>query len=244
MTFDYLGQITHDVSVIADVLRQGPRSAPIAGCPGWTVSDLCEHLGGVHRWVIGAITTGGPPSIDPASDPAPPDDLARAHWLVDGAARMTHLLAAARPDAPTWHPFPVEPKVASLWPRRQAHEALVHRWDAEFAVGRAAAIDTAWAVDGIDEYWNVMLPRLIIREHLAVPASAITVRATDADGVWHVDGSTGSVRLTDETPNAVTITGGAQALLLRLWGRPVDDEAVVVQGDASVARAWFALGGA
>jgi uncharacterized protein (TIGR03083 family) len=244
MTLDHLAQIRHDVDIIADVLVHGPSSAPIAGCPGWTVADLCEHLGGVHRWVTAAVSTGGPPAIDPREDPAPADDLDRARWLVAGARRLIDLLAATAPDEPTWHPFPVEPKLASLWPRRQAHEALVHRWDAQHAVGRRATIDVAWAIDGIDEYWNVMLPRLVIREHRAVPVSAISVQTTDGDGVWHVDGATGSVRVGDAAASIASITGTAESVLLRLWGRPIDPDAVTVDGDESAATAWLELGGA
>jgi uncharacterized protein (TIGR03083 family) len=241
---DHLHRITLDVATIADVLERGPSDAPVAGCPGWSVSDLCAHLGEVHRWVIGAVTTGGPPVDDPDADPAPVADRARAEWLRAGARRLVDLLGSTPPEAPTWHPFPVEPKLAGLWPRRQAQEALVHRWDAEYAVGRSARIERGWAVDGIDEYWTVMLPRLIIRERLSVPSSALTVRLTDSDLAWHVDGASGAVRLVDGSASSATIEGSAESVLLRLWGRPVAVDAVAVEGDTTVAEAWLTLGGA
>ena len=244
MTLDHLHRISLDVATMAEVLDAGPADAPVAGCPGWSVSDLCDHLGEVHRWVIGAITTGGPPTRDPATDPAPEDPQGRAEWLRGGARRMVELLGSTPPDAPTWHPFPVEPKLAGLWPRRQAHEALLHRWDAEQAVDRPASIEARWAADGIDEYFTVMLPRLVVRERLTVPASALTVRVTDVGSVWHVDGGSGSVRLVDDDPLTVTISGSAESVLLRLWGRPIADGALRITGDASVAAQWLALGGA
>jgi len=242
---DHLHRITLDVATMADVLERGPSDAPVAGCPGWSVSDLCAHLGDVHRWVIGAVTTGGPPVGNAVGDQAPLDGRARAAWLRDGARRLTELLSSTPPDAPTWHPFPVEPKLAGLWPRRQAQEASVHRWDAEHAVGRTARIEREWAVDGIDEYWTVMLPRLIIRERLDVPRSAITVRCPDAE--WHIDGSTGTIRLAEtsvSTASTATIEGDSEAVLLRLWGRPVAADSIRVSGDTATAGAWLALGGA
>ena len=37
-------------------------------------------------------------------------------------------------DGPTWHPFGAA-KLGRVWPRRQAQEISIHRWDAEQATG-------------------------------------------------------------------------------------------------------------
>ena len=121
----------------------------------------------------------------------------------------------------------------------------MHRWDAQRAIGLSPKIDTAFAEDGVDEYWTVMLPRMLIRESLPVPASAIGVSLTDTGRQWTIDGRSGAVRLADDGVEAAAVlTGTAEAMLLRLWGRPVPDGAVTVSGDADVAAAWLALGGA
>jgi uncharacterized protein (TIGR03083 family) len=194
---------------------------------------------------MGAVQQQAPPRLDPGVDPAPADPVGLADWVRAGAARMVAMLRAADPDSPTWHPFPVEPKVAGLWPRRQAQEASVHRWDAERAAGGWPSIGAAMAADGVDEYWAYMLARMVSREGITVPSSVVAVVTTDTGGRWVTDGRGGAVAAaaTGVAPQA-ELRGTAEAVLLRLWGRPVADGSVTVSGDPAVAGAWLALGGA
>jgi uncharacterized protein (TIGR03083 family) len=243
MSLDHLALLRRDLDEFIATIVQGRADAPIAGCPGWTLVDLGVHLGGVHRWVLGALATGAPPVPDPA-DAAPtsgPDDLAA--WLRAGADRLLFELGALDPAAPTWHPFPVEPKVAGLWPRRQAQEASVHRWDAQHAVGLDATIDAEFAADGIDEYWRVMLPRMLSRENLGSPATRVAVQTTDTFERWVVEGGGEAPVVLDDGADApVELHGPAQDILLRLWGRPA--RGLEVRGDSAVLDEWLALGGA
>ncbi len=243
MSLDHLALLRTDLDAFASAIAHGPADAPVAGCPGWTLTDLGVHLGQVHRWVLGALATGAPPTADPA-DAAPTtglDDLAA--WLRDGSDRLLAELGSLDPTAPTWHPFPVEPKVAGLWPRRQAQEASVHRWDAERAIGMAPSIDALFAADGIDEYWTIMLPRMLTREQHSTPTTRLAIDCTDTGHRWCVDGSTGlPVMLAATEQVDAELHGTAESLLLRLWGRPSGE--VAVHGDHAVADAWLALGGA
>ncbi len=243
MSLDHLSLLAADVEAFAVAVETGPAEAPVAGCPGWDLAALGQHLGDIHRWVIGALITGGPPP--PHDDPAPESRSARAAWVRSGGARMIDMIAAIDPDAPTWHPFPVEPKVAGLWRRRQAQEASVHRWDAERAIGGSPTIETSFAADGVDEYWTVMLPRLLARERRAPPTSTLAVELTDVGQRWVVDGSTGvPILLASNHDAAATLRAPAVAMLLRLWGRPTDGVVVAVTGDQVIADTWLALGGA
>jgi uncharacterized protein (TIGR03083 family) len=245
MPLDHLTLLTADIAAFASAVEIGPADAPVAGCPGWTLHDLGVHLGTVHRWVIDALVTGGPPDGSSNHPPAPLDDSAGlAEWVREGAARMIVLMESTDPNEPTWHPFPVEPKVAGLWRRRQAHEASVHRWDAQHAAGRDARIETEMAADGIDEYFHVMLPRMLVREQRSTPASTFAVQLTDVAARWVVDGSTGTVvPLVDGSPAQATLRGDAETVLLRLWGRPIT-AALDHAGDGGVLDDWLALGGA
>jgi uncharacterized protein (TIGR03083 family) len=242
MSLDHLALLRRDLDQFAAAVATGPADAPIAGCPGWTLTDLGVHLGEVHRWVLGALAVGAPPTPDPA-DAAPTtglDDLAA--WLRDGGDRLHSTLSAIDPTAPTWHPFPVEPKVAGLWPRRQAHEASVHRWDAQHAIGLDASIDPAFAADGIDEYWTIMLPRMLTREQRSTPSTRIAVQTTDTNHRWVIDGSSGLPVLDDaDAPVAGELLGPAETVLLHLWGRPAQGDTLT--GDQGVIAAWLALGG-
>ena len=122
MTLDYLALLAADIEAFAIALEAGSPAAEIAGCPGWALPDLGTHLGGVHCWARAAILTGDVPRLDPGSDPAPCDLVGIAGWVRDGGARLVTTLRDMDPQQPTWHPFPVEPKVAGLWMRRQAQE--------------------------------------------------------------------------------------------------------------------------
>lgn len=183
----------------------------------------------------------------PRPDQLPPDpegDLAAVGAYVrEGSARLLQALHDVDPDAPTWHPFPVEPKLAGLWRRRQAQEASVHRWDAERAIGGTPTIEAAFAADGVDEYWHVMLPRMLIREGRSTPGTRIATVALDTGQRWCVDGVSGMPQLIDPDEDAdVVLESTAETLLLRLWGRPCGE--VLIRGDVAAADEWLALGGA
>lgn len=246
MSLDHLALLADDLDAFVAALATGPATAEIAGCPGWTLAELGVHLGSVHRWARHAILHGAPPQPDDiAADPAPAELPEITAWVRAGADRLLVALHELDPDGPTWHPFPVEPKLAGLWRRRQAQEASVHRWDAQRAIGLSPTIDTAFADDGVDEYWGVMLPRMLSRESKPVPASVIGVSLTDTGTTWTIDGRGGSVQPAAAGVEATAVlTGTAEAVLLRLWGRPVPAGAVTITGDAAVADDWLALGGA
>jgi len=241
MALDHLALLSDDLDHFATAIEHGPADAPIAWCPGWTLADLGEHLGEVHRWVLGALAVGAPPP--PHDDPAPSGSEAMAEWLRSGSARLLDALLSLDPAMPTWHPFPVAPKVAGLWRRRQAQEASVHRWDAERAAGGSPTIDPEFATDGIDEYFAVMLPRVLLRESRRTPSSRLAVAVTDTATRWVVDGTTGLPALLPSGVEAdAEIRGDAASVLLRLWGRP--SEGVELDGARTVAEDWLVLGGA
>ena len=100
----------------------------------------------------------------------------------------------------------------------------MHRWDAEDAAGDPTPIDSALAIDGIDEFVEYMGgfdPDLRVDETVSLVATdgpSWTVRATEGQLV--VDGG---------EPAAVA-TGTGSDLLLALWRRPVLDR-ISVTGD-------------
>ncbi|MFP5488716.1 MAG: maleylpyruvate isomerase family mycothiol-dependent enzyme, partial [Acidimicrobiia bacterium] len=161
-----------------------------------------------------------------------------------GVDELVVALRSLDPGAPTWHPFTVE-RVAAVWPRRQAHETSAHRWDLQTAVGAPDPIEPELASDGIDEYFEVAVPRLLKREGLAVPASSFHVHCTDVDGEWLVWSDDGAYRMkrAHEKGDAA-LRGPAEAILLRLWGRTSAraDELSPV-GDESALAAWLTFAG-
>jgi len=250
VTIDHPSVVVHQADRFAAAVELGPLDAPIAACPGWDLERLTLHLGHIHRWARLAAATGTNP--DPDGVPGPPDSSdapALAQWLREGAVELAQVLASLDPDAPTWHPFPV-PQVAGLWPRRQAQETLVHRWDAEAAVGAPGPIDPVLAVDGIDEYLTVMLPRFLQRGRVLLPGGALHLECIDTGDAWTASSSaegelfvTGGVGEPVGTARHGIARGGAEQLLLCVWGR-ADSAGLELDGDLDVARAWLAVGAA
>ena len=240
ITEAYLDHIRADVDRFAAALERGPLDAPIAGCPGWDLARLAGHLGSVHRWARSAVLEAAPPAATPRPDP----DTDWVPWLREGADALVEALASVDLDGPTWHPFPVA-QVARVWPRRQAQETVVHRWDAEAAVGTPSPIDPELASDGIDEYFEIALPRLTVREHVQLPPGSFHVHCTDVAGEWLVAADDNGLSVTRQHAKGdAALRGPAEAILLRLWNRDSTRLAELDEvGDPAIAAAWLALPG-
>ena len=238
----YVDHLLADAGRIDAVIRTGDLTAPVAACPGWDVRRLVAHLGGIHRWARHCAVHAAPP--DDRSALRPGDDADLGDWFAAGVQALADTLLELDPDAPTWHPFPVD-RVARVWPRRQALETAVHRWDAQAAVGAPDPLDADLASDGIDEYFELAIPRLLVREQLAVPTGSLHVHCTDVPGEWLVWNDDGTYRMkrAHEKGDAA-LRGPAEAILLRLWGRTSAraDELSPI-GDRSALDAWLAVAG-
>ncbi len=236
----YVASIRSDADRVSAVVRTRPLEAPVAACPGWDVKRLVTHLGDVHRWATYALTHGRAPDPDPGFEPPSDDEL--AVWIVDGAAGLTAAIEAGDPDAETWHPFPLEQR-RWVWARRQAIETAIHRWDAEQAGGAAAPIDPRLATDGVHEYVEMGLPRVLRREQVGAPDASLHLHCTDVDGEWLLWGDGGDYRMLPiHDKGDAALRGTAADLLLVLMGR-VDRSAIEVLGDPAAAAAWLDLPG-
>ncbi len=239
----YLDHIAADAERFAVVLESGRLDDAVAACPGWDLARLTEHMGQIHRWARFCAANGRPPSDDEAAGLESFDRPNAAAWLRDGARELLATLRTLDPDAPTWHPFPT-PQIASFWPRRQAHETAIHRWDAERAVDTPTPIDAELASDGIDEYFEAALPRLLVRGH-SLPAGSIHVHCTDVAGEWLAWNEEGEYRMIRAHQKGdAALRGPAEAILLRLWGRTSERAGELDPvGDEAVLTAWTSIGG-
>ncbi|UED84474.1 maleylpyruvate isomerase family mycothiol-dependent enzyme [Streptomyces profundus] len=203
----------------------GDPSAPVAHCGDWTLRDLAEHLGGGNVWAATAVTEQ---HGDGRGAPAPRERAALARWFDDTSATLlTALDADPAASAWTFHP----PHTVGFWRRRRALETLVHRWDAESALGVARPLDPLLAGEGVAEVFDTMAPRQVARGRVRPPSQALRLTATDTGASWAY-GPGGPV---------ATLSAPAEQLLLLLWGRiPADSPALHWSGDHPAALAFLA----
>lgn len=243
-----LEAIRDDTARLATCVEHGNLDVPVAACPGWDLRTLAVHTGSVHRWAMHAVQMGAPPEATDGNEPDPEasgEDLGA--WLRLGAGVLIDVLATTLPDADTWHPFPAEQK-AWVWTRRQAMETMIHRWDAETATAGSSDLDLDFALTGLGEFFEMLLPRTMIREKRPAPDMSLHVHCTDerlgdGEGEWIVWGEGGEYRMeaVHRTGDAA-IRASAAALLLAVMGR-TDGRALDVVGDRGAVSAWLELPG-
>jgi uncharacterized protein (TIGR03083 family) len=229
VTIDYLAELDRVTGAMATTLADAAGTEPVATCPGWTVADLADHLGRIHRWAASIVLSG-----TQQRTPEPLRGRPHADWYAGTAAALTAALPAVDPDEPCWN-FSGLHQTAGFWRRRQVHETQVHLVDASLAVGRQFAIDADVAADGVDEVLTIFLHRLAARGRQPVVDAPIVLRCTDADRQWMIQSApepgVGPVvsrpAPADEATAEASITGPAAALYLGLWRRRPHAELVV-----------------
>jgi uncharacterized protein (TIGR03083 family) len=214
--------------------RAGP-DAIVPTCPGWTVRDLLAHTAGVHDWAASFVRAE--PGADPEQElpPAAPGEDVVARYRTAHAG-LVAALRAAPGDLVTWTFLPA-PSPLAFWARRQAHEAAIHRADAEAAAGSSATYPCEFGLDGIDELLLGFYARRGGRLRSERP-HRVLVAPDDAPTSWLV--TIGPEGCRTESPGAATaadctLRGPASDLYLALWNRPATPR---VEGDPGVLELW------
>lgn len=214
-------------------------SAPVPDCPGWTTRDLVGHTGRVYAAVTAVVSARAtePVRPDPASllrdDAAPADALA---WFVEKRRDVETALASIDPSTPVWT-WSAD-RTAAFYRRRMVHETAVHLADVNRSLGQPVVIDREVCVDGIDEFFEIMVPRVITSK--AIPSGSLHLHCTDGPGEWLAVPGTDSVVVTKEhAKGAVAWRGPARALLLAVWGRVEGD--LDILGDTTISNEWVNL---
>jgi uncharacterized protein (TIGR03083 family) len=232
----YLDQLTQNSDRLADAAAAAGVDAPIPAVPGWTVVDLLDHCAGGDRWARAIVATGSREGVPRELPPDAPSGEALIPYFRDGAHELVATLAATDPTTSVWTFSPAD-RTARFWYRRRAQETSVHRYDAEAAAGTPTPLDAEMAVDGVDEFLTVFLPRLqegLVGEGGQLGDGTVHLHCTDADGEWLVAGRDGQLTVTAEHAKGdVAARGSASDLMLFLWGR-VPAESLEVFGDADL----------
>jgi uncharacterized protein (TIGR03083 family) len=236
-TAQYLDELEAHGKALAAAAEEAGLDAALPTCPGWTVRDLLGHIGQVHRWAASFVHEGRttPPKGDAELADVPPDD-ALVDWYVAGHAGLLGTLRKSKPDVECWTFLPA-PSPLKFWVRRQAHETAIHHVDAESALGRKPAIDTQFAVDGIDELLLGFMSRARGRL-VSDPPVSLAVRAVDADTDWTVKIEPSSREVTRGVARGdCFVEASASDLYLLLWNRRTAD-GLKVAGDTKVLDLW------
>jgi uncharacterized protein (TIGR03083 family) len=251
---DYLRHLRSDSDRLRTVLADCDPGARVPGCPDWTAADLLGHHGGVlDFWAT--IVEQRP--AGPGDDWQEPEKPSSFEGLLDyhraQADRLVAALTAADPAEAAWT-WSAEQTVGFTY-RRQAHEALIHRLDAEQTAGAVTPLDPELAADGVDEALDVMFGGTPGWGTFAGGGRYVRVDLTDrGESVWVETGRfTGTdpesgkeydeddiakVAARDGEPDAV-VTGPAGPLDAWLWRRG-GDEGISVTGDEAVVALFRA----
>jgi uncharacterized protein (TIGR03083 family) len=211
----YLESLARDSTLLADAAEAAGPAADVPTCPGWNVEDLVRHCASGDLWARTIVETGNRASHDLPDDA--PTGAALVPYFRDGARALVQSLAATDPAASVWT-FAASDRTARFWYRRRAQETSVHRYDAQTAAGEPAPIEAELAVDGIDEFLTVFVPRMA--DKVAIDGETLHFHCTDVDGEWLVARDGDDVRVTREHAKGdVAARGSASDLLLFIWGR-------------------------
>ncbi|WP_326638086.1 maleylpyruvate isomerase family mycothiol-dependent enzyme [Streptosporangium sp. NBC_01755] len=240
---EHASAVAAEAARMVDVLGERDMSAPVPTCPGWDLAGLVTHIGGVHRWVAAMVrdlaerrysrreTDTGLPA-DASGSPA---------WLAEGATLLSEALLSRDPRAPMWS-WGAEQRVG-FWSRRMLHETLVHRMDAELALGVPVTVDEETAADGVEEFLDV-LPYARWNPGVAElrgGGETISLQAdTGAGWVITLDPDRFHHRRSLR-PGSVTVRTATSADLLQVvWGRRSADD-YAVEGDEGLLGWWREL---
>ncbi len=237
----------------AEVLARTDPDADVPTCPDWNADDLLWHLTEVHAfWArilhTGAMTDEEVEAVEAAKPARPADrDAMLALFATETQALVDELRARPDDDTPAWFWLETAQTVGSTR-RMQAHEATMHRIDAELTAGAAVTpLEPALAEDAVAHAFQAMwawwgtLPGFTFAE-VGVP---VELAATDTGRRWLVQAGRwrgvgesgksydepGAVLLDVAEPDATalltaplaepaaSVRGTAQELALWLWGR-------------------------
>lgn len=259
----YLDHIRSESALFRAALAQTDPATPVPTAPEWTAADLLWHVAGEvqHFWTYVLETRPAAPTSETYDEPERPTDATYQDLLDyfdEINAEFVATLEKTGPEEPTWSWS--HEKTAGFTYRRQAHEILIHRLDAELTAGAVTPLDPALAADGIDEVLDVFYGGKPEWATFAGTDQYVRIDAVDTDThTWVQLGLVSGTRpdgdtMSDEPdisvvaaesipagtePDAV-VAGTAADLVAWLWRRR-DGEGIEVTGDQDIYDRFRAL---
>ncbi|MGH8946900.1 MAG: maleylpyruvate isomerase family mycothiol-dependent enzyme [Acidimicrobiia bacterium] len=197
LSAENLAAIESEGRRLGEAARRDP-TRPVPQYPGWSLADLASHTASI----LGRTTLicRELPS-ERISAPRLPEGADPVEWYHQTLEEMLGTLEQADPETPCWALGPRQN--LGFWERRMVIETGIHRWDAHHAVGEESPLTDRVATSGLDEFGDMWLPQL---------GEVQPLEAVDAAG--------GRSWVYGEGDPAVSISGTASDLYLRLVARP------------------------
>ncbi len=244
---DYVDALRSESARFSDLTRSVDPAAPVPSCPGWSAADLLWHLAEVqHFWAT--IVEGLLASPESIPELTRPGEESLGDLFASQSSRLVAALTGRSSTDECWSWHDTGHNVGWVR-RRQAHEALIHRVDAELTAGNDPVVGEALAADGVDEVLSTFLDAGDLPEWAGFFPDGSSGRIVlDGFDSWsfvlgHFRGTspnTGkrydepALRLEDVANPTITIAGIASDMDLWLWGRAPADP-LSIAGDRSVA---------
>jgi len=199
--------------------RTAVASAPsldvqVPTCPEWTLFDLVQHLGEVHRFWASAVAAGpaaAPPAESASEDAsaAPPEREALLAWSAESTRQLLDALREAGPDRGcwTWWGASQSPQTSGAVARHQLQEIAVHTYDAQITLGAPQPLPDEAALDGVDEFLSTCVAWTHPWPH---KAAVVDFHATEGHSwrLWLTADGARTARL--PTPGTISATAAGQ----------------------------------
>jgi uncharacterized protein (TIGR03083 family) len=156
----YLDHLRTESARFRSALAGCDPAARVPTCPDWDAADLLWHLAGVQLFWAKVLrhrpaTPDDPEIADEKAAERPESYAELLEAFDDYSHALVTELERADPEDEAWH-WSGDNRVATTF-RRQAHEAAIHRIDAELTAGvPVTPLDPALADDGVAEVLGVM----------------------------------------------------------------------------------------
>jgi len=243
----YCDLLVEEVDRLARVVAGADLTRPAPTCPGWTLADVVRQTGEMFRWIHPMVRDRtkrkyGYRDVDLTG---PTDTAEYGDWMVASGQVLLDALRSADPDRPMWS-WGYEQTVR-FWARRVYYNTAVHRADAEIALELRPEFSPDVAVDGTDEFLQILpyaaaySPRIAMLRgrgetlRLTSPGTSWFITLTPKGYTWRRDDG-GAGDPTDTT----IVTERPDDALLFVWGR-LGSTGPHVTGDRRLAATWTEL---
>jgi uncharacterized protein (TIGR03083 family) len=241
--------VEHTGRLAGSAAAAGP-DAVVPTAPGWTVTDLVEHVGQTQHWIAEIIERRitDPTQLPTEMAVVPTDPGQWPGWLSESAQRVAGACSDDALDAPVWNAAGDERSGTLFWMSSVLNESVVHGFDAANAAGRPADIAADVAAALVTNHlamltsptWEVQRPESA--HALRGTGQTLQWLATDTADAWFVERRPdGATWQPGTQPADVTVRGPAGSLLLTMTRRlPLTDgDDISIDGDIALVRHWL-----